>query len=321
MSGVGSIAQHAKALLPASELAIPWDTLRARGECCGFRAAYILEYLLPAWGRATEVFKTLDATYTRDVDHCARSFITVRNSLNDLWNNGLPEWMNAVAAPTWLALDLPPNTYAGYIGACYWSLTNGIFAHSCLISSDNRELSIHYSGFSDEEIMQNADQLFATANLLVRLNSLGALSPIKGGAQPAAGLGAAPFVISGTVIAVIAIAAIVCIAATVVLVTESVETTRVRQRVVEEKLAIQRETCANTTDRAVQLECAKGPTVDDVSGGTVAAGMTGALSNALSGGITQVLKYLAIGIGAYAFITLLPSLIDSAQDAKKAAET
>jgi hypothetical protein len=75
------------------------------------------------------------------------------------------------------------------------------------------------------------------------------------------------------------------------------------------------DTCKNATDPKIIQQCASGPTKDDLTGGSLANG----INDAIKGAAQDLAKYLAIGLGAFLVIQLLPHIIDKMKESAKEA--
>lgn len=301
------VARKLYEYIAPSDLGINWTALAAKNAADPYNSAYIYEYLIPAWEQASAVYKTLDIDISGIAD-TEPGFLDFFNATKQSEKNGLSGFLasNPVLSavlPGGLLIQATPHMLKALIATMYWSATNGAFAHIAIKDKATQPFSIHMMDLDNNAIMHHADQVVMLFKLITFLDSWKITTPIKKSGLKGTELGN-PLV--AIVIAVVAV--VMIIAAAIVLIIEVRKTNELRAQVVAEKLDVMRKTCAENQDPKVQVECAKGPTAEDLNGGTLAASIGAGVSR----GIEKLTTYLAVGAGLYLLITLgLPMLTGS----------
>lgn len=312
------LASHLSSVVSPDRYVMPWHRFpRGIND-----PSYILNGIGPAFERATQVYRTLDLPTPdpREVVSAWDVFLKEASRIKDdflSWKTAalaaIPVIGPLVILPAKLSYNVMTNTLGGMVSALYYTSVTGAFGHIAVKDKSTEQFSIHKlvidGDISPELAAEHAGWSYTGFRLIVTLDELGILRPLKRGGT--SGLGALPVV----PIIIGAVAAVLILAGAVVISKNLSEVNALRAQVVELKLKVMEDACAKATDPRTISECARGPTADDLSGGTIAS----EISKALSASGQSLAMWVVIAASVFLGIQLLPNIVGKVKDAKEEA--
>lgn len=274
---------------------------------------YITGALAPAFERASRVYQTLDLPELSpsQVGSAWKVFLdgSVRVSREfPSWKvqmlKTLPVIGPLVALPASMAYSISSSIYGGLITALYYTSSSGALGHIAFKDKSTEQYSIHKmvidGQLPEATAVAHAGWAYTGFSLISVLDEFGLLKPLKKPGMAGAPLGALPAVVF------VGVVVLACIIAAAVVISKNLsEVNQLQAKTVEAKIQVMVDTCKNSKDPAIIKQCASGPTKDDLTGGSLANGINDAIKNASQ----DLAKYLAIGLGAFLVIQLLPHII------------
>jgi hypothetical protein len=316
LEDAAEIASNLGKVVSPSSYEMPWGRFPK-----GIMSAdYILNGIGPAFQEASAVYQTLDLP-DMDPSKAASAWkvfadetLRIKDALKDSKTAGIlaaiPVIGPMVLLPAALSYKVATNVLGGLIAALFFTSAQGALGHIALKDASTQQFSIHKmvidGDLPEATAVSHAGWCYTGFRLITILNGLGALRPLKKGGT--SGLGALPIVPL-----VIGAVAVVCIIAGAIVLSKNLSEVNVLQaKVVETKLQAMKDACEKTSDPKIIAQCARGPTKDDLMGGSLASGISEAIAKVGS----DLAKYLVIAGAIYLGAMMLPTLLGKAKEAK-----
>ena len=160
---------------------IDWEALERRGKNSIFDAEYIMEYVLPAYGRALDVFNTLDFKPEND-EELVQIYLHMNSDIKEPLEFAKKAFQSGLAALLpGQGLGMTDAEMRSFIYYIWLTVTNGAYMH--------HKVLIHYAVAKNEggqlsdagvqRIADHANWVVTMCNTVVKLNSMGAFKAIK----------------------------------------------------------------------------------------------------------------------------------------------